>query len=370
MFVRTFVVLWTCLLGGGILAAEPIDFAKQVEPIFAARCVKCHGEAKAQAKLRLNSASDIEAALAAKPKLLVAGEPDESLLYQRLTLPADNPKRMPKGGDPLAEDQLNLIAEWIRQGAVLMTANAAAPAATVDPKAEAKPIEKPALPVVPPASQSAVDKLTAAGARVAPLFAGSNLLDVSFAGRGEPAGDDDMVLLQGVAEQVYTLNLANAHTNAAGLSPLAQMPHLAWLHLEHATIDDAALAHLSQLSELEYLNLYGTPITDAGLQHLSKLPRLARLYLWQTKASYDAAMSLEQSIPGLVVNLGFDHPVVARNRLTKERDDAQQQVESAKADVARMELELERSKKSVETGTARLGEIEKELKALAPADGL
>jgi len=121
--------------------------------------------------------------------------------------------------------------------------------------------------------------------------------------------------------------------------------------------------------KLEYLNLYGTPITDAGLQHLSKLPRLARLYLWQTKVSYDAARSLEQSIPGLVVNLGFDHPVVARNRLTKEREYAQQQLESAKADVARIELELERSKKSVETGAARLDEIEKELKALAPAGG-
>ena len=133
---------------------------------------------------------------------------------------------------------------------------------------------------------------------------------------------------------------------------------------------ERALAQVSGLGQLEYLNLYGTPITDAGLKHLSGLRRLAKLYLWQTKVSYDAAMSLEQEIPGLVVNLGFDHPVVARNRLTKELVDAKKQVDAAKADVTKIEQQLERSKKDAEASAARVTEIEKDLKALdAPADG-
>ena len=302
--------------------------------------------------------------LAAKPTLLVAGKPEDSVLYQRLVLPADSAKRMPKGGDPLPKDTIDLIAEWIKQGAVLPTAAAGADAPT-------KPaVEKPALPDVSAAPPAAVDKLVAAGARVTPLFAGSNLLEVSFAGRGEPAGDADVALLADVAEQVYTLNLADAKLSAAGLAPLSGMKHLAWLHLERAVIDDDALAHVSGLEQLEYLNLYGTPITDASLSHLSGLQHLSKLYLWQTKVSYDAAMSLEKAIPGLAVNLGYDHPVVARNRLTKELDDAKQQVDAAKADVAKLELQLERSKKDVEANAARVIEIDKALKALdTPASG-
>ncbi len=366
MFKRAVAVFTVLSLAAvSARAAEKIDFDKQIEPIFVEHCAKCHGEAKAQAKLRLDTIAGIEEKLAAKPQLLVAGQPAESLLYQRLVLPTDSPKRMPKGGDPLTKDKIDLIAEWIKQGAVLTSAAATTPAAPAKPA-----IEKAALPEVSAAPQAAVDKLVAAGARVSPLFAGSNLLEVSFAGRGEPAGNADLALLAAVSEQVYTLNLADAKIDAAGLAPLAGMKQLTWLHLERATIDDAALAHVKGLQRLDYLNVYGTPITDAGLNHLSGLPQLAKLYLWQTKVSYDAAMSLEKAIPGLEVNLGFDHPVVARNRLTKELDDAKKQIDAAKADVAKLELQLERSKKDVEANTARVTEIDKELKALdTPAGG-
>ena len=34
-------------------------------------------------------------------------------------LPADDKKRMPKGGDPLAKEKIELIARWIKEGAVL-----------------------------------------------------------------------------------------------------------------------------------------------------------------------------------------------------------------------------------------------------------
>ena len=352
------------LAWGTAAAAESISFDQQIEPIFAAHCAKCHGDVKTQAGLRLTSSAGIEAKLAKKPQLLVAGKPDESLLYQRLTLPADSPKRMPKGGDPLAKDELALIDLWIKQGAVLSTSKAnptAVPLATEKPAAE-----KPAIPEVSPAPADALEKLRAAGRGVSPVCAGSNLLEVSFAGRGEPAGDADVALLGAVANQVYTLNLADAKVTATGLAPLAQMQHLAWLHLERATIDDDALAHLSGLKELEYLNLYGTPITDAGLKHLSALPRLAKLYLWQTKVSYEAATELEKTIPGLVFNLGYDHPVVVRRRLTQERDEAQQHLAEVTEEVAKLKRQLEQSKQDVETTKTQLEKLEQELKAATP----
>jgi hypothetical protein len=108
--------------------------------------------------------------------------------------------------------------------------------------------------------------------------------------------------------------------------------------------------------------VYGTGITDEGLKHLAGLKHLQRLYLWQTKASYDAAMAMEKNIPGLLVNLGYDHPVVVKMRLTKELDQIKKQAEEAKAEEAKAQQQLEAAKKNAEMVNGRLAEIEKQLK--------
>jgi hypothetical protein len=283
---------------------------------------------------------------------------------------------MPKKADPLPKETIALIALWIKEGAALPTADekpaaeatapaeaATAEAAAPQPAAAEEPKELP-LPEVAAAPQEAVDALAATGAQVMPLFAGSNLLQVSFAHRGEPAGDAEIALLAGVADQVYALNLADAKPTDAGLAPLAALKNLSALHLERSAVTDAALAHLAGLERLEYLNLFGTGISDAGLTHLAALKHLRRLYLWQTKASYDAAMGMEKDIPGLVVNLGYDHPQVVRVRLAKELEVAKKQADEAKAELAKAEQQLEGAKKNAEAVNARLSEVEKQLKAL------
>jgi hypothetical protein len=270
--------------------------------------------------------------------------------------------------DPLPKETIELIANWIKQGAVLpeVAVAAAVTAPASEEPAEPEPAEpsEPELPEVAAAPKEAIDKLTAAGAQVLPLFADSALLTVSFAHRGEPAGDAEIGLLADVAEQVYALNLADAKASESGWVPLAALKNLAVLHLERSSITDAGLAHVSGLASLNYLNLYGTGITDEGLKHLAGLKQLRRLYLWQTKASYDAAMALEKDTPGLIVNLGYDHPVVMKVRLTKELEQVKKQAEEAKAEQAKAEQALEGAKKNSEAVNARLGDIEKQLKEL------
>jgi hypothetical protein len=356
-------------LGNCGLAQDKVDFQTQIQPIFVEHCIKCHGEKQASGKMRLHTAANLKEKWDADKELLVAGEPEKSELYQRITLPADDKKRMPKMADPLPKEKIELIAAWIKQGAVLPE-GAAAPATDAKPAeataAEEKPAEIP-LPDVSAAPKEAIDKLTAAGAQVMPLFAESPLLTVSFAHRTEPAGDAEVSLLAGVAEQVYALNLADSKPSDAGLAPLAGLKNLATLHLERSSVTDAGLAHIAGLANLQYLNLYGTAITDEGLKHLAGLKHLQRLYLWQTKVSYDPAMSMEKDTPGLIVNLGYDHPMVVKTRLTKELEQVKKQVEEAKAEEAKLTQQLEGAKKNAEAVTARQAEIEKQLKELEPA---
>lgn len=347
------------------VADDKVNFEKQILPILVENCGKCHGADKAAGKLRLHTAAALKEKWDADKNLLVAGKPEESELCKRLVLPKDDKKRMPKGADPLAKEKIDLIARWIKEGAVLPAvaapAPAPAPAKPEAPKKAEKPAEVP-LPKVAPAPKEAIDKLMAAGAQVMPLFGDSALLTVSFAHRGEPAGDKEIALLAGVAEQCYALNLAGAKPTDAGLAALEGLTNLAELHLERSTLTDAGLAHCKCLANLQYLNLYGTAITDAGLPNLKDLKHLQRLYLWQTKVSYDPAMALEKDTPGLMVNLGYNHPVVMKMRLSKELDGAKKQAEEAKTDETKAQQALDSAKKNSETVKARVADLEKQLK--------
>ena len=212
-----------------------VDFQKEILPIFEANCIGCHGAEKAMGKLKLDSADGIKAKLAADAHLLVAGDPDKSELYERLVLPADSKKRMPKGADPLDQKSIELIAAWIKEGAALAVTAAVAPA---EPAAAAAPEEAaPAeaaklqweslpLPEVAAAPQEAIDKFIAARAQVLPLYADSNFLDVSFALSPQPPTDDTLKLLDAVAEQVFILNLKNAKVSEAAWSVLAKLTNL------------------------------------------------------------------------------------------------------------------------------------------------
>src|SRR3954469_6924017 len=114
-------------------ADDKVDFAKQIQPILTDSCGKCHGEKKAAAKLRLDTAANIKEKWDSQKDLLVAGEPDKSELYKRITLPAADKKRMPKGGDPLAQDKIDLIAKRVKDGPPLPAVAAVAPAAATTP---------------------------------------------------------------------------------------------------------------------------------------------------------------------------------------------------------------------------------------------
>ena len=68
-----------------------------------------------------------------------------------------------------------------------------------------------------------------------------------------------------------------------------------------------------------------------------------------------------------MVNLGYNHPMVVRIRLTKELEVVKKQVEEAKAEEAKAQQQLEGAKKNAEAVNARLADIEKQLKELDAA---
>ena len=111
---RTATLLGLCL---GTLAAgnEPVSFEQQVWPILEQSCVSCHG-LQHYANLRLDSPEGILRGGDLGP-VVVPGQPDESSLYVRTGLPAEDFDFMPVDGNALSQEQRQILRRWIAEAA-------------------------------------------------------------------------------------------------------------------------------------------------------------------------------------------------------------------------------------------------------------
>jgi mono/diheme cytochrome c family protein len=96
-------------------AAIATDFARDIQPLFAERCVKCHGSEKQKGGLRLNSKID---ALKGGDdgKVIVPGNSSESRLIH-LVAGLEPDAIMPPKGERLTPEQVGILRAWIDQGA-------------------------------------------------------------------------------------------------------------------------------------------------------------------------------------------------------------------------------------------------------------
>jgi len=100
---------------GSQAAAAPVEFIRDIQPIFRQHCYECHGPTKSRARLRLDSRHGVLRGGLSGPAI-VAGNSGQSLLVRRL-LGQDGEERMPKDTDALPADKLALIRAWIDHGA-------------------------------------------------------------------------------------------------------------------------------------------------------------------------------------------------------------------------------------------------------------
>jgi Protein of unknown function (DUF1553)/Protein of unknown function (DUF1549)/Planctomycete cytochrome C len=92
-------------------ASSVILFEQQVLPILERSCVKCHAGSTPQAGLDVRSRASLLRG-GAKGPAVVPNSPEKSLLFHRV-----RSGEMPLGGPPLSEMDLELIRQWIQQGA-------------------------------------------------------------------------------------------------------------------------------------------------------------------------------------------------------------------------------------------------------------
>ena len=92
------------------------DFHKQVRPILEASCIECHGVEKQKGDLRLDTLANLLKGGDSGPAI-VPGNIDESILLERIFLPADDDEIMPPENGPLSSNQQDILKRWIITGA-------------------------------------------------------------------------------------------------------------------------------------------------------------------------------------------------------------------------------------------------------------
>ena len=93
-----------------------VNFTKQVQPILAKRCYACHGPDEAESGLRFTDEESAYAEADSGEFAIVAGDVEASTLIARITSD-DESDRMPPEGDPVTPEEIEILRQWIEQGA-------------------------------------------------------------------------------------------------------------------------------------------------------------------------------------------------------------------------------------------------------------
>lgn len=94
---------------------DPVLYEKDVEPIFASKCIVCHSGKEIKGKLDLGSYETLVKGGQRGPSI-IPGKGGESLLY-KLMHREMKPYMPPKGEDPITAEELAIVKLWIDQGA-------------------------------------------------------------------------------------------------------------------------------------------------------------------------------------------------------------------------------------------------------------
>ena len=116
-----------------------VDFSEQVRPLLRRHCERCHGEKNQEGDLRLSNRDDALGEADSGIPVIVPGHAAKSLLISRI-MDESAGDLMPLDGEPLTQQEVDLLRRWINQGADW-------PASSSDRKHWAyQPIKRPDVP--------------------------------------------------------------------------------------------------------------------------------------------------------------------------------------------------------------------------------
>src|SRR5688500_11161806 len=95
---------------------EKIDFSTQVKPILNKRCISCHGGVKQNGGFSVLFPEEALDTTESGKYAIVPGDPRHSEMIRRIN-ESDPEQRMPYKEEPLTKEEINILTQWVEQGA-------------------------------------------------------------------------------------------------------------------------------------------------------------------------------------------------------------------------------------------------------------
>jgi uncharacterized membrane protein len=288
---------------------EAIVFAHVIQPILEKKCVSCHNIHKLKGQLALTDSLSLSKG-GKSGKLFEPGNPEISLLLERVHLSPDEKKHMPPAGKPqLTEAEMMLLALWIKDNADyhkkvvdleegdslrIMSTAQLQPATGVAEQFD-----------FAAADEKTISKLNTFYRTIAPIAIGSPALDVNIYNRSAFT-PQQLQEMGDIRKQVVALNLNKMPVKDEDVKAITQFEHLRRLDLNFTDVTDKSLDALSGLKYLHTLSLSGTKISFGGLSaKLASFKTLKTVSIWNTGITAPEVAQLRQGNTAINFIEGF-----------------------------------------------------------------
>ncbi len=297
------------LAEGKVISPEMSVFEAAIEPILKEKCYACHNKSKSKGALIMTSLEDLMKG-GKHGAIWQAGNVDSSQIIQRLNLPLQHKEHMPpKGKSQLTTQEIEIIREWIAEGA-----NTQQKIANVLPSSHlvilindisrnrATTTQK-TYPFAA-VSSSVIEQLNTPFRTVRAVAKDLPALEATIFVR-EAYEASSLKELASIKEQLVVLNLSKLPITDEDLTFISQFPNIEKLILNGTDIVGKNLASLKSCKQLEEIALSNTPISFPSLQVLSDFVALKKVYLWNTSITEEEMLQLKQQMPQVAFELGF-----------------------------------------------------------------
>jgi len=308
-------VLMTALCLSSMIWAE-VNFAQEIYPIFEGSCIGCHQTKrevrgriiKPKAGLVLTKRQGI---IGEQPKVIYPGAALKSALYQLINLPAGDPDIMPAMGDKLSAADIDLIKNWINEGAKFGDwGKQEAPKDKQTEKRFSVPTTKSPEEIlarkVTPLSEDTLKLAVPNHARILKLAMGNPLVYLTFSGNSELIKKENLQNLAPLGKNLVHLDLSRLKVGDETLATLLNFINLCRLNLSYTRISSAGLSHLVNFKHLYSLNLHHTRVNASAIPFIKSMVALKKLYLFGTDFTEEDVRALQAVRPDIKINLSIE----------------------------------------------------------------
>jgi len=274
-----------------------------IAPVFAQKCISCHGADKIKGNLQLNTAENIMKG--GKHGEILKGDLNKgALLQERLRLPQSDEKHMPPDGKmQLTADELALISKWINAGASfkIRLSQLAQNDSLLLLTKKATPISGPKFE--PKSNLPDLKELNSNYCTVNYLFSGSDEVEVNFF-QGSFYNHENLKKLGKVKDQVVILNMQGMPLKKEDLDLIVQFKNLQKLNLNNTKLEITSLEILKSLTKLKSLSICGIEFDDAALDNFLVKSGLTDLNVWTKNKTYKQLDKLIAKYPNTKIIVG------------------------------------------------------------------